>query len=124
MHLQRFWILLLLFTVTYCFAEPFPSPNKSNNPGYFQESMVTYPFKVSNLQYNWRNPFDSDNLVSDIVVNFQFDHNNNYKKIQDLGSTSLQHLTQTQNLYLTLHSSAYHFCMIKSNEVFLCKFQI
>jgi hypothetical protein len=124
MRLQKFCILLLLLTVTDCFADPFPGPNKSINPESFQESIVTYPYKVSNLQYNWHNPFDSDNLVSDIVVNFQFDHNNNYKKIQDLGSTSLQDLSQTQKLYLTLQRSGYHFCMIKSNEAFLCKFLI
>jgi len=124
MYLRRFWTLLLLLTITNCFAEPFPGLNKSINPEYSQKSMINYPLRVTNLQYNWHSPFNSDNLVSDIVVNLHFDYNNNYKKIQYLGSTSHQHLTQIQKLYLTLHSSDYHFCMIKSNEAFLCKFQI
>jgi hypothetical protein len=123
MGLRRFWILLFVFSVTNCFAETFHGLIKPINSTYSHESMVTFPFKVSNLQYSLQNPFNSTNLVSDIVFNIHFDQNNNYKKIQDLGS-SHHHLSQSRKLFPTFQKGGYHLCMINRNDAFYCKFQI
>jgi len=123
MDLRRFWILLLLFTVTNCLAETFPDFKKSITSKYAQESVVTHPLKVSDLQYGLNNPFNSTNLVSDVVQNIHFDQNNNYKKIQVFGS-SHHRSVQIKTLYLTFQKDAYHLCMIKLNDAFFCKFQI
>ena len=74
-------------SVSNCFAETFPGLNKSINTKYSQESIVTHPLKANDLQYGLYNPFNSTNLVSDIVEHIHFDRNNNYKKIQVLGSS-------------------------------------
>lgn len=123
MHLRRFWILLLLFSVSNCFAESFPGLLISINPTHSQESIVTHPLKVSDLEYGLHNPFNSTNLVSDIVEYIHFDQNNNYKKIQDLGY-SHHRSSQNRKQYLAIQKDAYHVCMIKLNDAFFCKFQI